>query len=266
MNVLLQISLALALVTLAGASAGGRALDGDGQVTVSGELKQRHRVTLDLAGPYARETDTDPNPFTDYRFTVVFEHESGTPRYSVPGYFAADGRAGETGAVAGKVWRAHLSPDQTGRWTYRIAFVRGPGVATAGGGEELAPYAGRTGRFDIGPTDKTGRDFRAKGRLGYVGKHHLRFAGTGEYLLKAGPDSPETFLGSADFDGTVARKPEVPLKTWAPHVRDWREGDPTWRGGRGKGIIGALNYLAAAARQPVRPDRSVVAEHVAPHP
>lgn len=79
----------------------------------------------------------------------------------------------------------------------------------------------------------------------YVGAHHLRFAGTSEYFLKAGPDSPETFLGSADFDGTLARKPAVPLKTWAPHVRDWREGDPTWRGGRGKGLIGALNYLAS---------------------
>jgi hypothetical protein len=35
------------------------------------------------------------------------------------------------------------------------------------------------------------------------------------------------------------------LKTWAAHVRDWREGDPTWRDGRGKGLIGALNYLAS---------------------
>ncbi len=36
----------------------------------------------------------------------------------------------------------------------------------------------------------------------------------------------------------------MPLKTWAPHVRDWRPGDPTWKGGKGKGLIGALNYLA----------------------
>ena len=34
------------------------------------------------------------------------------------------------------------------------------------------------------------------------------------------------------------------LKTWQPHVRDWRPGDPTWKEGRGKGLIGALNYLA----------------------
>ena len=220
--------------------------NGDGRVIIAGELQQWHKVTLDLAGPFARETNSSPNPFTDCRLTVTFEHESGKPRYIVPGYFAADGNAGQTGEESGTVWRAHLSPDRPGRWSYRVSFVRGPGVATSdSAGESIAPYHGQTGSFEIKPTDKTGRDFRAKGRLQYVGGHYLRFAGTGQYFLKAGPDSPETFLGSADFDNTVARKPKVPLKTWSPHVRDWREGDPTWRGDRGKGIIGALNYLAA---------------------
>lgn len=231
--------------TLTAQVASPRSTDRDGRVTMSGELKQWHKVTLDLAGPFARETDSAPNPFTDYRLTVTLEHESGNPRYAVPGYFAADGNAGETGAEAGNVWRAHLSPDKPGRWTYRVSFVSGPGIATSdGAGEALAPFDGRTGHFTITPTDKTGRDFRGKGRLRYVGGHHLRFAGSGEYFLKAGPDSPETFLGSGDFDNTIAMKPNVPLKTWAPHVRDWREGDPTWRGGRGKGLIGALNYPA----------------------
>ena len=63
-------------------------------------------------------------------------------------------------------------------------------------------------------------------------------------FIKAGTDSPETLLGTADFDGTTAHRADVPLKTWAPHVRDWRPGDPTWKGGKGKGLIGALNYLA----------------------
>lgn len=218
---------------------------GDGQVAVSGELKQWHKVTLDLAGPFAQESDTKPNPFTDYRFEVTFAHESGSSIHRVPGYFAADGNAGETGADSGSVWRAHLAPDKPGRWSYRVSFTRGPGVATSGGGAALAPYDGRSGSFDIAATDKSGRDFRAKGRLQYVGAHHLRFAGTGEYFLKAGADSPETFLGCSDFDGTVAGNTAVPLKSWAPHVRDWRNGDPTWRGGRGKGIVGAINYLAS---------------------
>lgn len=219
---------------------------GDGRVTLSGELRQWHAITLDLAGPQARETDTAPNPFTDYRFDVVFEHESGSPRYVVPGYFSTDGNAAESGADTGNVWRAHVSPDRVGEWSYTVSFVQGPAVAmTDAPSRKLAPYDGLRGTFRVNATDKSGRDFRAKGRLSYVGRHQLQFAGSGEYFLKAGPDAPETFLAYADFDNTHAMKDNVPLKTWEPHVRDWRAGDPTWREGKGKGMIGALNYLAS---------------------
>jgi hypothetical protein len=34
------------------------------------------------------------------------------------------------------------------------------------------------------------------------------------------------------------------VKKYAGHVRDWRPGDPDWKDGRGKAIIGAINYLA----------------------
>ncbi len=228
---------------------------GDGSVKIEGELKQWHKVTLALAGPYARERDTRPNPFTDYRFTVTFTHESGNPSYRVPGYFAADGAAAGTSADAGSVWRAHLSPDKPGRWSYRIEFAQGPLAAVANAGRPLAPFDGRTGSFMIAATDKGGRDFRAHGRLGYAGERYLCFGGSGEYFLKAGADSPENLLGYADFDGTRSNRPGTParpgeaapplaLKTWTPHLRDWRPGDPTWQGGKGRGLIGALNYLA----------------------
>lgn len=223
---------------------------GSGAITLSGESRAWHKVTLDLTGPAAAETDTAPNPFTDYRFTVTFTHESGSPRYRVPGYFAADGRAGETGATRGSVWRAHLSPDRPGRWTYAVEFLRGSGVAVGDPGTALAPYHGKTGEFTVGPSDKSGRDFRAHGRLERRG-HYLYAAGTGARFIKAGTDSPETLLGTADFDGTEARLASLPLKTWQPHVQDWREGDPSWRGGKGKGLIGAFNYLAEAGANAV---------------
>lgn len=214
-------------------------------VTITGELRQWHKVTLTLDGPFARERDTKPNPFTDLAFTVTFTHESGAPHHVVPGYFAADGQAAESGAEEGTKWRAHLAPDQAGTWHYTVSFLQGRRAALEGGGEALKPFDGVSGSFRIAPTDKTGRDFRAHGRLQYVGKHHLQFAGSKAYFLKAGPDAPETLLAYADFDGTIAGKPDkAPLKTWAPHVRDWRTGDPTWRDGKGKGLIGALNYLA----------------------
>ena len=232
-----------------------RKADGDGSVKVDGVLKQWHKVTVTLDGPFAHERDREPNPFADCRMTVTFRHESGSPEYIVPGYFAADGDAGNTSAESGTKWRAHLSPDKPGRWTYAMSFVKGKGIALDPGavGEKLAGFDGKTGTFDIGPSDKTGRDFRAKGRLQYVGKHHLRFAGTGEYFLKAGPDSPENLLAYVDFDGTrsnknrQARSGEAApsnLKTWEPHVQDWKAGDPTWKDGKGKGLIGALNYIA----------------------
>jgi len=52
-------------------------------------------------------------------------------------------------------------------------------------------------------------------------------------------------LAYADFDGTVSgKRKNVRLKTWSPHVRDWRDGDPVWKDGKGKGLIGAVNYLS----------------------
>src|SRR5688572_17954213 len=45
---------------------------GNGTVAISGELKQWHKITLELAGPFAAETDTAPNPFTDYALNVTF--------------------------------------------------------------------------------------------------------------------------------------------------------------------------------------------------
>lgn len=220
-----------------------RQAHGDGKVTLSGELCQWHKITLTLNGPYAHELDTDPNPFTDYRMTVVFSHQSGEPVYRVPGYFAADGQAAETSADCGTQWRAHLSPDTPGKWTYRVRFVKGKGIATTRKRGEVLKAYNKRGSFEVAKTNKKAPDLRARGRLQYVGKHHLQFAGSKDYFLKAGADAPETFLAYEDFDATYTMKRE--LKTWAPHVKDWRKGDPTWKNGKGKGMIGAINYLSA---------------------
>jgi hypothetical protein len=216
-------------------------------VSIGGELRQWHKVTLSLTGPQADERSNAPNPFLDYRMTVTFAHESGSPTYRVPGYFAGDGDAASSSVTSGNKWRAHLAPDKTGRWTYRISFVGGKGVALAATsqGQRVAPFDGISGTFQIAATDKKAPDFRARGRLQYTGKHYLQFAGNGDHFLKLGTDSPETLLAYADFDGTVARRPNVPLHAFAPHVQDWKTGDPTWKGDKGKGLIGAVNYLAA---------------------
>jgi Domain of unknown function (DUF5060)/Putative collagen-binding domain of a collagenase len=221
--------------------------DVPGTVVLSGELRQWHKVTLTLTGPPADEASNAPNPFMDYRMTVTFSHESGSPRYTVPGYFAGDGDAANSSATSGNKWRAHLAPDKTGRWTYRVSFVSGKGVALAAAnlGQPVAPFDGKTGTIQISSTDKRAPDFRARGRLQYADQHYLQFQGTREYFLKVGADAPETLLAYADFDGTVARKPQVPLHTYAPHLQDWKPGDPTWKDGKGKGLIGAVNYMSS---------------------
>jgi hypothetical protein len=223
-----------------------RQADGDGSVKVTGELKLWHKITLSQSGPFAHEQDNTPNPFTDYRMATSFRHADGT-EYVIPGYFAADGDAANTSAESGTVWRAHFAPDKTGEWTYRVAFHQGDGSAldNSAQSQPVAPFDGQTGTFTIADSDKTGRDLRAQGRLEYVEERYLKFAGSGRYFLKAGADAPETLLGYADFDNTIAGNPrKVPLKTWQPHVRDWQQGDPTWQNGKGKGLIGAVNYLS----------------------
>ncbi len=119
---------------------------------------------------------------------------------------------------------------------------------------EPTEFDGLKGSFKVGETDKVAPDLRAMGRLEYVGERYLKFAGTGEYFLKAGADAPETLLAFTDIDGTVSAKAAgvvrsgeaitTGLKTWAPHVQDWNPGDPVWQGDKGKGLIGAINYLS----------------------
>lgn len=206
---------------------------------VLGEPKQWHKLVIAFAGPELSEAGT-PNPFLDYRLDVDFTGPSGRV-YRVPGYFAADGNAAESGATAGRVWQVAFPPDEPGSWRYRASFVKGPGIAARfEGGERVGFFDGESGTFTVAPTDQpaTGRDLRGKGKLVYAGGHYLRFLGSGESFLKAGANSPEVFLQYREFDNTPSDR------VYAAHVRDWRPGDPTWRDGRGKGIIGVVNYLA----------------------
>lgn len=196
--------------------------NGNGTVAVSGELKTWHKVTLTLDGPYAHEQDNEPNPFTDYRMTVQFRHADGT-KYIVPGYFAADGDAANSSAESGTKWRAHFAPDRDGAWNYTVHFFTGKNTALRANAhaDAVEPYDGVSGLLSVTASDKSGIDMRAKGRLQYVGERYLQHAGSKEFFLKAGADAPETLLGYADFDNTIAGKPsKVPLKTWEPHVKD----------------------------------------------
>ncbi len=183
-----------ALLIAASATAGLAQAPG---VALSGELKRWHKVTVTLDGP-ATSAAATPNPFLDLRMDVTFTHAASKTVYRVPGFFAGDGNAANSSASGGNKWSAILAPDQVGRWTYRISFRQGPNVAVADSataGTALTPFDGRTGSFSVVDTDKSGRDFRGKGMLKDVNKHHLQFGGIRDYFLKVGSDSPENLLG-----------------------------------------------------------------------
>lgn len=218
---------------------------------ITGELKKWHKVTFSWNGPSTSETAAT-NPFSDYRLNVTFSHAGSGKSYLVPGYFAADGKAAETSAESGKIWRAHFSPDEEGEWTYAASFRTGLDVAIsseAKAGSSAGFFDGDRGVFQISATDKTGRDLRGKGRLQYVGKHHLQFAETGEYFLKVGVDAPENFLAYDDFDDTPNDQKNQPnlRKSWSPHAADYDADSAssfTWQEGKGSEILGAVRYLS----------------------
>ena len=211
-------------------------------VNISGEMRRWHPVELTLTGPSAQETD-NPSPFLQYRFDVTFQN--GGTTVVVPGFFAADGNAEESSATSGNKWRAIFTPGKTGTWSYTIRFREGSNVAVSDNplAGTATSFDGISGTFNITETNKSGRDFRGKGPLRYVGEHYQQFD-NGEWFLKVGTDSPENFLAFEDFDGTYNGSGTDYMKTWSPHVQDWNSGDPTWKNGKGKGIIGAVNYLS----------------------
>jgi hypothetical protein len=229
-------------------SAFALALSATAAVRTDGDLRRWGTVTLTFDGPPTSE-DAQPNPFRDYRLNVRFRHAQSGKLYTVPGFFAADGNAAETSAKAGSKWRVHFKPDEEGAWEYQASLRQGAGVALsldAAAGESTS-LDGERGTLRIRAATPG-----ARGLLRYTGGHHLQYAGTGEYYLKGGADSPENFLAYAEFDDTrdadadsgSYKKVGPFIHRYEPHAKDWRAGDPSWTGGKGKGIIGALNYLA----------------------
>ena len=221
-------------------------------VLLTGELKTWHTVTLTFSGPYSSEYDTI-NPFTDYRLNIEFS--KGEEKIIVPGYFAADGEASETSAKSGDKWRAHFCPPSAGEWSYVTYFVTGKTIAVSEDAGTACYFDGLTGKFTVVNAEKSSADMRYRGRLVYTGESYLKYSGSNEYFIKGGTDSPENFLGYKDFDGTYyggnnktrsgEASPNSGMHYYEPHIKDWKEGDPQWKNGKGKGIIGALNYLSS---------------------
>jgi hypothetical protein len=209
--------------------------------TISGNVQQWQRVTIDFLGPQLAE---GPETFTDYRLDVEFRNNATGQTLKVPGFFAADGNDADTGATSGNVWRIHFTPPDDGTWTYTASFRQGTGIAASldPNAGTATSFNGESGSIEVAMAATTGSEFRTDGMLVQDG-HYLEHAGNGELWIKGGSDSPENFLGYADFDNTYDQSGGA-IKTWSAHLADYNVGDPTWDGGKGTEIIGAVNYLA----------------------
>ena len=189
----------------------------------------------------------------NYRLSVEFQHEAS--KKTIRGFFAADGNAAESSADSGSVWQVRFTPDQPGKWSYTARMHRGEKIALNDdlmAGEPIMLEESE-GEFIVIQSYKEGPDFRGRGRL-HVSDGYFKFEDEDRYFLKAGANSPENLLAYVGFDDTYrieaeAREgeaaPSEDIHRYQPHLEDWKPGDPTWQNGKGKSLIGAINYLAS---------------------
>ena len=221
---------------------------GEGKCEIGGELTKFGRTELVCQGLTGDEND--PNTFTDYRFNVTFT--KGSQSFVIPGHLAADGQAANTSATSGDRWRAYFTPPTTGAWTYNVSFRKGDDIAVSTGanaGAAVTPFNGMSGTFNIASIAATLPDMRARGYLQHVeGERYLRFSHDKTLFVEAGMDSPENIFGYSEFDNTVKYSNVGSCKgilhDFEPHLDDWNAGDPTWKNGKGKSLIGLINYIA----------------------
>ena len=218
---------------------------------VSGTLKQWHKISISVTIPGAALSES-ATTFKDHRMDVIFTSPNGK-KIRVPGFFAADNKAANSSAKSGNTYKAYLRPNVTGTWKYEALFYKKTNVALNAVSQLGTPTYRVSGTVgSIAASDKRSPDLRSKGRLSYQAKgtntqkRYLRFEGNKEYFLKLGPDSPENLLNYTAFDRDAVRANCSVCKphTYSPHGQNYQSGDITWKGGKGKNLVGALNYLS----------------------
>ncbi|MEO1523451.1 MAG: DUF5060 domain-containing protein, partial [Cyanobacteria bacterium J06633_2] len=212
-----------------------------GTSSVSGELKTWHKVSIDFEAPETFSENS--STFRDYRLDVTFTNPDTGEVVTVPGFFAADGDAANTGATSGNIWRVNFNPPSEGNWDYTASFRTGTDIAASTNltaGQPVSFIDGEGGTLAIAPTDKTGDDFRAKGMLLQGdGTHYLQHQGDGDFFIRGGPGVPENFLANTDIDNTSKGRHD-----YSTHADEYNAGDPEWGNGKGHNLVGAVNYLA----------------------
>jgi N-acetylneuraminic acid mutarotase len=212
-------------------------------------FKKWHTLTINVEGPETSETNPD-NPFLNYRLMVTFKHDNVTQ--TVRGYYAADGKAEDSGTDSGNVWQVKFKPPKTGKWQYEAILEKGENIAVTNTPKNKQYIKTETGEFHVIESDRQAPDFRASGQM-IAKDSYFYFPDTNQYWMKGGTNSPENLLAFEGIDGTYRLKKQeregeavvdTKLHQFDAHLRDWKSGDPTFRHQGGKALFGAMNYLA----------------------
>jgi len=216
------------------------------------ETNKNQTITMSFYGPQTSEYDS-VNPFLNYLLLVNFNNNGS--EILIRGFYAADGNAANTGSDSGAVWQVRFIPEVSGEWTYSAKLYKGDSIAINNNIEhaEQIRLANSDGKFVVLDSEKKANDKSLKGLI-IAENGYFKFRDVDEYFLKVGADSPENFLAYSDFDNTFRlqdskkdgeAETDLKIHSYEPHLKNWKEGDPTWKNGKGKSIIGAVNYLAS---------------------
>ncbi|MEO0623508.1 MAG: Ig-like domain-containing protein [Pseudomonadota bacterium] len=213
--------------------------------TLSGQTMTWHKITVDFISDQTFQEE--PSTFRDYRLDVTFTNRDTGETLVVPGFFAADGNAAETGATEGQVWRVNFNPPSEGDWEYSASFRTGTDIAAStdpNAGSNVGFGAQGTGSFEVTETTAT-EGFAAKGMiLQDEGTHYLQHQGDGDYFIRGGPGVPENFLATQAFDNTGDGRHEFDAHSvhYGGDGDFW--GDTAEQQQLSKNILGAVNYIA----------------------
>ncbi|AWB67311.1 DUF5060 domain-containing protein [Saccharobesus litoralis] len=222
------------------------ALLGCSEKTHTINATQHQAITIKVDGPETSE-QAKLNPFTDYR--VVAEITQGNNTYQIRGYYAADGTAQESSATQGNQWHIKFRPQFAGEWQYKVHFDTGSNIALSQNLNEGQPteFDGQQGKIHVAANNDIEHDILT------VKNGYFYYKNLNKGILKVGANSPENLLGYVDFDGTyrvaadtkdIGKASTKNLHKYNEHAQDWQQGDPSWQQGKGKNLIGAVNYLA----------------------
>lgn len=175
--------------------------------------------------------------FLNHRMDVRVDLPDGTTRV-IPGYLDA----AENGE--GLSYHANLVIDQLGPYSVEILRCSGENIAI-----RQDPCAD-TDRVMADTWVAIDRDRADLPPIEALTQGAHRYLMQGESIfLKTGAGSPENILAYADFDGTYdaggtnfPSLGEDQLHAFEPHLKDARQGDPTWGDGKGVALLGIFNY------------------------